>query len=104
MTWWLWLVLVLGALLLYALIGVSLWRRGRTLLAELRNLEQLTAPLAAAGAGGTEPLAFTPGYLAGEDALDAIREQRRDNITARRARRVRRAENAHARWSHIGLG
>src|SRR5690625_6183625 len=38
MTWWLWLVLVLAALAVFAVLGVGLWRRGKALLAELQQL------------------------------------------------------------------
>lgn len=104
MTWWLWLVLVLGALVTYALIGVSLWRRGKTLLRELTALERLTGPLQEAAGHRPEPLTFVPGYLAGPGALAALSDQRRTNITARRARRRARADAARARWYRIGLG
>lgn len=103
MTWWLWLVLVLGALLLYALIGLRLWRRGKTLLGELTALERLTAPLQEAAGRQPEPLTFTPGFLTGPGALAALREQRRTNIATRRSRRRERAVEARERWNRIGL-
>ncbi len=102
MTWWLWLLLVLAALALYAVIGLGLWRRGKALLAELRVLSELGERLAAVT--GTEPPApVVPAYLAGPGEIAAARHQREDNLRARRERRTARAAQAMARWRRVGL-
>ena len=103
MTWWLWLVLVIGALVVFALIGLSLWRRAKGLLVELRSLEQLSAPLAAAGGVEMTPLTVTPGFLAEPAELAAASEQRRRNRLARGQRRADRASAARGRWRRLGL-
>lgn len=102
MTWWLWLVLVLAALALYAVIGLGLWRRGKALLAELRGLEQLSERLAAVT--GTEPPApIVPAYLAPPAEVAEARHRRQLNLRARRERRADRAAQAMTRWRRVGL-
>ncbi|HLV05463.1 hypothetical protein [uncultured Georgenia sp.] len=102
MTWWLWLVLVLAALALFAVLGVRLWRKGKALLTELQALTELGERLA--DIAGTEPPEpFVPAYLAPPGALAAARDRREDNLRARRERRAARAEQALSRWQRLGL-
>ncbi|WP_413450121.1 hypothetical protein AA0Y32_05570 [Georgenia phoenicis] len=102
MTWWLWLLLVLAALALYALIGLGLWRRGKALLAELRGLEQLSERLAAV-TGAEPPAPIVPAYLAPPAEVAEARHRRAANLRARRERRAARAELGVARWRRLGL-
>lgn len=104
MTWWLWLVLVLGALLTYTLIALSLWRRGKTLLGALEALSRVTEPLQEAAAAAPQPSEHTPAFLRSPGDLAAVREQRRTNLAARRGRRWTRSGAARARWYRLGLG
>ncbi|WP_152189626.1 hypothetical protein [Georgenia satyanarayanai] len=102
MTWWLWLLLVLAALALYAVIGLGLWRRVKVLLAELRGLEQLSERLAAV-TGAEPPAPIVPSYLAPPAEVAEARHLRQDNLRARRERRAARAAQAMARWRRVGL-
>ncbi len=102
MTWWLWLVLALAALALFALLGVRLWRKGKALLTELQALSELGARLAEV-TGGPVPEPFVPGYLASPGALAAVQDRREANLRARRERRADRAEAALRRWRRLGL-
>lgn len=102
MTWWLWLLLVLAALALYAVIGVGLWRRGKVLLRELGTLSALSERLAEV-TGSEPPAPVVPAYLAPPAATSEARYQRWQNLAARRARRAARAEAGVARWRRLGL-
>ena len=102
MTWWLWLLLVLAALGLYALLGLGLWRRGKALLAELRELSAVAERLS--DITGTKPPApIVPAYLARPAELAEARQGRRENLRARRERRSARGTLAVHRWKRLGL-
>ncbi|MCM3659879.1 hypothetical protein M3148_02540 [Georgenia satyanarayanai] len=102
MTWWLWLVLVLAALALYAVVGLGLWRRAKVLLGELRVLSELSERLAAVT--GTEPpAAVVPAYLAPPAEVAEAGHRRQANLRARRERRADRAAQAMTRWRRVGL-
>ncbi len=102
MTWWLWLVLVLAALAVFAVLGVGLWRRGKTLLAELQQLGAVAEKLSEIT--GTEPPPpVVPGYLLAPGEIAEARHRRWRNLRARRERRAQRGERAVARWHQLGL-
>lgn len=103
MTWWLWLVAALGAVVLIVLLGLGLWRRGRELLRALTGagaLAERLAPSDAAGDGAQQP---APPALARPTALTAALEQRGANLSARRLRRRERAALAAGHWRRLGL-
>lgn len=102
MTWWLWLVLVLAALVLFALLGLSLWRRGKALLAELGKLSAVAERLAQI-TDTPPPALIVPAYLAPAGEVAEARHTRRENLRARRERRQARAAVAVARWRRVGL-
>ncbi len=89
MTWWawtlLWVVLVVGSLFFFFLIGRSLWRKASAFLVELGEAsDRLSAVSAELGmlAGQPEPGSPEPAVFA--DPLD-LRQQR---VLARRRRTV----------------
>lgn len=103
MTWWLWLLLALGALAVFVLLGLSLWRRARALLAELRALEKVAGPLAELAGHDPAPPVTLPGFLAGPAELAETSQRRQRNRAARRERRQQRAATAQRRWARLGL-
>ncbi len=102
MTWWLWLLLVLAALVLFAVLGLRLWRKGKTLFTEVQALSELGERLAAI-TGAEPPAPVVPGYLATPGALAQVRHRREENLRARRTRRRVRADSAFTRWRGLGL-
>lgn len=102
MTWWLWLLLVLAALVLFAVLGLRLWRKGKALLTEMQALSELGARLADV-TGAEPPAPLVPGYLATPGALAEVRHRREVNLRARAERRRARADRALARWRRLGL-
>jgi len=102
MTWWLWLLLVLAALVTFTLIGLHLWRRGKALLTEMQALSELGERLAAV-TGAEPPAPVVPAYLASPAVLAEAREQRRENLRERGRRRSARAAAAVSRWQRLGL-
>ncbi|QDB79196.1 hypothetical protein FHE66_04270 [Georgenia sp. 311] len=103
MTWWLWLLLVLVALAVFAVLGVRLWHKGKALFREMQALSEVGERLAAIT--GDEPPApvVLPGFLAGPAELAEARLARAQNLAARRARRHDRAQTAITRWRRLGL-
>ncbi|WP_324653914.1 hypothetical protein [Georgenia sp. H159] len=102
MTWWLWLVLVIAALALLALLGLRLWRKGKVLLAELEALSVLGERLSAV-TGSEPPPPIVPAYLAAPGVIAEARHRRAENLRERRHRRHVRAAAAFARWRRLGL-
>ncbi|HLS73163.1 MAG TPA: hypothetical protein VK046_05280 [Actinomycetaceae bacterium] len=102
MTWWLWLVLVLAALAVFAVLGVGLWRRGKALLAELQQLGAVAERLSQI-TGVEPPPPVVPGYLLAPGELSETRHRRERNLRARRLRRAERGAAAVARWQQLGL-
>ena len=71
MKWWvlLWALLILGALLLYGVLGLRLWRQGKALTRELaeasERLADVTQALDALAERSASPVAPTTTSLAG---------------------------------------
>lgn len=100
-----WSTLVLGTLVGAAVLGRSLWRKGKALMAELETASATLDTLQARvdeleAARGPEPQ-LLPSLLADEDSRAAWRATRRANLDARAARRERRRARAHRRWDDL---
>lgn len=102
MTWWLWLLLVLAALAVFAVLGVGLWRRGKALLAELQQLGAVAEKLSEI-TGAEPPPPVVPGYLLAPGELSEARHRRLQNLRTRRLRRADRGQRAVDRWHQLGL-
>lgn len=102
MTWWLWLVLVIAALALFAVLGLRLWRKGKVLLAEMQSLSELGERLSDV-TGSEPPPPIVPAYLATPGALAEARHRREENLRERHHRRHVRASAAFTRWRQLGL-
>ena len=99
MTWWswilIWLALVLAAIGVLVLFGLSYWRKG---LALLRQLDEVTAKLDALQPEGAEQAPTRPpsSLFADRDAVRRAREgrrdARRDRIDDRRSARIERGK------------
>lgn len=101
-----WAALVLATLVGAALLGLSLWRKAKSLLAELRTatdtLEQLEARIAeleALRADADTP--FEPALVAAPDARAQWRSVRLENRSSRHIRRDRRHSLTHRRWERL---
>jgi hypothetical protein len=100
-----WATLVVATLVGAALLGLSLWRKGKALLAQLQEtnqvMEQLQSKIEAleaareAAQGAPAPL-LDLGF-----ERDRWRTVRVANRGTRRARRDRRREQAYSRWHEV---
>ncbi|HLS15746.1 MAG TPA: hypothetical protein VK095_14655 [Beutenbergiaceae bacterium] len=104
--WWvIWTVLVLGAVGVFVLIGVRLWRAATALLRELNaaaaEFGHLADRIAELDAARTEQR-FTPDLEATPQQRDQWRQQRAANLNTRTRRRHQRREGAYSRWRWIG--
>ncbi|GAB6902943.1 hypothetical protein [Kineosporia succinea] len=95
--WWvlIWVVMVLAALGLFAMIGLDLWRKAKALLSELGTASDRFSEISAAmeqvaeQAQSREPAVFT-------DPLE-LRQERYLDRQGRAARPIRRAGQGSAR-------
>lgn len=103
--WWLvWVVLVLGALATFAVVGRDLWVRVKALGRQAGEAAELLGRLDAA-AGDEAPSAprHVPGVTGDEATLARARATRDRVAAARGARRSARLARVTARWRSHGL-
>lgn len=101
-----WVLLVLGALAVFVLIGLRLWRSAKELLKELGASAEASTRLAERIeelSAAQQDRQFTPDLVATALQQDRWRQQRAANLTARAARRQARRDRAYARWRGIGM-
>jgi hypothetical protein len=100
-----WTTLVVATLAGAALLGITLWRKAKALMAQLEAtndvLAQLQDRVAELEALQPQPAAFEPGFLADRTERERWRTVRLSNRAARRSRRATRHAVAHARWDDL---
>lgn len=104
MIWWiLWLVLVLVALGVLALVGLRLWRSGKALMTEASAVGALADRFASAETTPPVPAPHVPGVVGDPATLEAARAARARLAAERTVARERRLADAKARWRAQGL-
>lgn len=106
MLWFaIWTTLVLATLAGAALLGLSLWRKAKALLAQLREsteaLERLQARVDELEALQQDPRLFEPAAIAPPSERGQWRAVRTANRLTRRARVADRHARTHRQWDTI---
>jgi len=100
-----WTTLVLVTLAGASLLGLSLWRKGKALMAQMKLTEEVVAQLqdrvAELDSRQPQPAAFEPAFVADGAERERWRSVRVSNRVARRSRRVTSHAVAHARWEEL---
>lgn len=100
-----WTTLVLATLVGAALLGLSLWRKAKALMAQMREsteaLEQLQGRVAELEALRTDDEPFTPAVVAAPAERAQWRDVRRTNRATRRARAAERHARTHGQWEAL---
>jgi hypothetical protein len=100
-----WTTLVVATLAGIALLGISLWRKAKALMAQMQVtndvLAQLQDRVAELEALQPQPAPFEPAFVADGAERERWRSVRLSNRAARRSRRATRHAIAHARWEDL---
>lgn len=98
----LWVALVIGALVFYALIGLRLFRKAQNVFTQAQeSTEVFDAFAAAVEAVEENPFDTTPAFLATEVEKDQWRSARRLNRARRGQRKFRRRKETLRRWDEV---
>ncbi|MFC4555119.1 hypothetical protein [Georgenia faecalis] len=100
-SFWVWALLVVAALVVVGLLGLRLWRSAVALGRELSVAGRLADRLSGVGAPALEPV--VPGVVGDPELLAAARRTRVELRDRRTGRRHARAALAIGRWREHGL-